>query len=167
MRVNFKQRGIWKNLGLALAYTPMVAIVGLVVITLIGALVGAIDGAITKIQTEGYWWILLIIGYVVSLLYVVYEPKFRQNRERKKFADTLILHWQFQLVKQNKTPPSEAEIEPIREMLIERIKVWAWSDPQLWSEVYPDEKYSEDPFEILSVLMSWWEKWKREHKFSS
>ena len=46
MKLNFKQRGIWKNLGLALAVTPGVVIIGLLVITLVGAL----DDAITKIQ---------------------------------------------------------------------------------------------------------------------
>jgi hypothetical protein len=165
--MKFKQkRGIWKNLGLALAGTPAVVICGIVIIALVGAVVGFLDDAITKFQLREQWWILLIIGYCVSLIYVYYEPRYKQNRERKKFADALILHWKFQLVKQNKTPPSETEIEPIRDMLIERIKVWAWSDPQLWARFYPDEKYSEDPFEILSALMSWWEEWKKGRKKS-
>jgi len=40
------RRSVLKNLGLALAATPMVAILGLIIITLVGAL----DDKITKIQ---------------------------------------------------------------------------------------------------------------------
>ena len=98
------------------------------------------------------------------MVYVFYEPKFRQNRERNKFVSALILHWRWKFAKQDNFP-SEDEIEPRREMLIERVKVWAWSDPQLWADYYPYEKYSEDPFEILDVLIAReeeWKKWKKE-----
>ena len=167
MKLNFRQRGIWKNLALALAGTPMIAFIGLLVISLVGAL----DDAITKIQLKGQWWILLIIAYIISLAYFFYEPKFRQNRKRKKFVSALILHWRWKNwkmeVTQDKIFPSESvqshflnENEPIREMIIERVKIWAWSDPKLWADCYPDEKYSEDPFEILDVLIASEEEWK-------
>ena len=148
---------LWKNLGLALAGTPAVVIGGLFVI----ALIGGIDSAITKIQIAGRWWILLIIGFVISLIYVYYEPKFKRDRERKKFADALILHWKWQFAKQNKPMPSEYETELIQEELIERIKVWAWSDPQLWARFFPNEKYSEDPFKIIDMYEARIEEWKR------
>jgi len=49
----------------------------------------------------------------------------------------------------------------MRDLLDERIKVWVWSDPDLWSRYYPNEKYSENPFEIVDGVMAWFEE-KRE-----
>jgi hypothetical protein len=54
-----KERNIWKNLGLALAATPIVSFIGIIIITLVEAL----DDAITKIQLAGYWWLILIMVY--------------------------------------------------------------------------------------------------------
>jgi len=155
---------LWKNLGLALAGTPAVIFIALISFTLLDALIDFLGKAITKLGSEGYGWLLLIIAYVISLVYVLYGPKLKRDRERKKFVDALMLHWKFQLVKQGNSFPSDTEVEPIRDMLIERIKVWGWSNPQLWASHFPDEKYSEDPFEILGNLMSWWEEWKREYE---
>ncbi len=145
-----KERSIWKNLGLALAYTLQVTIVGLVIITLFGVL----DNAITKIQSAGYWWLLLIVGYIISLVYILCEPKIRLNHERKKVVNALILYWEEQLEKQNKLPKSGIDIEWTRERLLERIKVWAWFDPELWNEYYPDEKYSKYLFGIVDNFIA-------------
>lgn len=150
MKLKFKQRSIWKNLALALAGTPMIAFIGLLVI----GLVGALDDAITKIQLQGQWWILLIIAYIISLAYFFYEPKFRRNRERKKFVSALILYWEAQLAQQNKPQPSEEDIKIMSELLLKRVKIWAWFNPKMWAECYPYEKYSENPFEILDVLIA-------------
>jgi len=121
-----KERRIWKNLGLALATTPGVFFVGLVII----ALFGALDNAITKVQSAGYWWLLLIVGYIISLVYVICEPKIRLNHERNKVVNALFLYWEEQLEKQNKLPKSGLDIEWTRENPLERIKVWAWFDPE-------------------------------------
>ena len=150
-----KERSIWKNLGLALATTPMVALVGLVIITLFGAL----DNAITKVQSAGYWWLLVIVAYIISLVYILREPKIRLNHKRKKVVDALVLYWEEQLAKQNKLPKSGIDmagidIEWIRESLLERIKVSAWFDPELWNKYYPDEKYSKYLFGIVDNFIA-------------
>ncbi len=124
-----KERNIWKILGLALAATPIVSFVGLIIITLIGAL----DNAITKIQLRGHWWVILISAYFLSLIYFLREPKISRNRERKKVVNSLILYWKEQLAKQKNPPPSEKEIEAVCEMFLERVKVWAWFDTDLWN----------------------------------
>ena len=117
-----RERGnIWKNLGLALAATPVVSLAGLIIITLIGAL----DDAITKIQLAGHWWVILIVAYILSMIYFFCEPKIRRNRERKKVVNELMLYWEEQLTKQNKSQPSDREIELVRDMFLERVKVWA------------------------------------------
>lgn len=64
---------------LALAATPMTAFLGLIIITLIGA----IDQAITKIQLSGHWWVILISAYVLSFVYLFYKPTISKNHERK------------------------------------------------------------------------------------
>ena len=133
-----KKRSIWKNLGWALAATPIVSFVGLILITLIGA----IDDAITKIQLAGYWWLILIVAYILSLVYFLFEPNVRKNLERKKIVNTLILYWKEQLEKQGKNQPSNNEIELVQNMLLERFKIWAWFDPDLWHKYFPDEQYS-------------------------
>ena len=145
-----KERRIWGNLGLALAATPGVLLVGLIIITLLGAL----DNAITKIQSAGYWWLLLIVAYIISLIYIIYEPKIRINRERKKVVNALILYWEEQLEKQNKLPKSGMDIEWIRESLLERIKIWAWFDPELWTKNFPDEKHSKYLFGIVDNFIA-------------
>jgi hypothetical protein len=68
-----KERSLWSNLGLALLATPAVAIVGLIIITIIGAL----DVAITKLQSAGLWWLLIIFAYVISLFYFLFSSKIR------------------------------------------------------------------------------------------
>jgi len=162
-----KERSIWKNLGLALATTPMVAIVGLVIITLFGVL----DNAITKIQSAGYWWLLLIVAYIISLVYILCEPKIRLNHERKKVVNALILYWEEKYEKQNKLPKLGLDIEwtrenPLerikvlalfertRESLLERIEVGAWFKPELWNEYFPDEKYSKHLFGIVDNFIA-------------
>lgn len=155
-----KKRSIWKNLGWALAATPMVSFVGLIIITLVGAL----DEAITKMQTAGYWWLILIGAYILSLIYFIYEPTIRQNHERKKVVNALILYWKDQLEKQTKPQPSDEEIELVREMLIERVKMWAWFDPELWTKYFPNEKYSKYLFGIVDNFMTYWENQKNKYE---
>jgi len=155
-----KERTIWKNLGWALTATPMASVIGLIVITLIGAL----DGVITKIQCAGYWWLILIIAYILSLIYFIYEPTIRRNLERKKAVHGLILYWKEQLEKQGESQPSAKEVELVREMLLERIKIWAWFDPDLWAKYFPDEKYSKYLFGIVDNFMAHWEQQKNKYK---
>jgi hypothetical protein len=150
--INAKQRSIWKNLLFALVATPMTAFIGLIIITLIGAL----DQAITKIQLSGHWWVILILAYVLSLIYFLCEPTVRRNRERKKVVSGLILYWEEQLAKQNNPHPSEKEIEAVRKMLLERVKVWAWFDTELWTKYFPDEKHSKSLFGIVDNFMAYW-----------
>lgn len=151
-----KRRSIWKNLVWTLATTPMVSLVGLIIITLVGAL----DDAITKIQMVGYWWLILIGVYIFTLIYFIYEPTIRQNHERKKVANALILYWKDQLEKQTKPQPPDKEIGLVYEMLIERVKVWAWFDPELWTKYFPDEKYPKSLFGIIDNFMTYWEQQK-------
>lgn len=155
-----KERSIWKNLGLALAATPGVLLVGLIIITLFGAL----DNAITKIWSAGYWWLILIVAYIISLIYFIYEQKIRLNRERKKVVNALILYWEEQLEKQNKLPKSGVDIEWIRESLLERIKVWAWFDPELWTKYFPGEKYSKYLFGVVDNFMAHLQQLENKYK---
>ena len=139
-----------------MAATPAVSFVGLIIITLIGGL----DDAITKIQLMGHWWLILVAGYFLSLIYFLYEPTFRRNQERKKTVSGLILYWEEQLAKQNKLQPSDEEIKMVREMLLERVKIWAWLDSELWMKYFPDEKYSQYLFGIVDNFMVYWEAMK-------
>jgi hypothetical protein len=153
MNLLYEHRNIWKNLLLAIGLTPGVALGGLFIVTIVGVL----DDSITKIQARGHWWILLIVGFIVSLIYVIYAPKFHVARERKKFVSALILYWETQFGKQNKFQPSEDMIEIMQGELLERVKVWAWYNLELWSRFYPEEKYSEYPFGIVDSLMAKWQ----------
>lgn len=145
-----KQRSLLVNLGLALAATPLATFVGILVITLIGAL----DDGITKIQQKGYWWLLLIVGYVISLVYFLIEPKIQRKRELDKIVNGLILYWQEQLQKQHKPLLSKDAIKSLGDTLLKRVEVWAWCDPILWSKYFPDEQYSEYIFDIVDNLRS-------------
>ena len=76
-----RKRSIWKNLGWALAATPIVSFVGLIIITLVGAL----DNLITRIQVAGYWWLILIGAYIISLIYFIYEPKINIKLKKSEY----------------------------------------------------------------------------------
>jgi hypothetical protein len=154
--INTKQRSIWKNLLFALAATPGTALIGIIIITLIGV----IDQAITKIQLSGHWWVILIFAYVLSLIYFLCEPTIRRNHERKKVVNGLILYWEDQLAKQNNPHPSEEEIEVVREMLLERFNLWAWFDAELWNRYFPNERYSKSLFGLVDNFMGYW---KNQH----
>jgi hypothetical protein len=154
-----KERNIWKNLGLALAATPIVSFIGIIIITLVEAL----DDAITKIQLAGYWWLILIMAYILSLIYFLYESKIRKNLERKKIVNGLILYWREQLEKQGKAQPSEEEIKLVHDMLLERFKIWAWFDPDLWIKYFPNEKYSKYLFGIVDNFMVYWQHQKDKY----
>lgn len=158
-----KPRNIWQNLGLALVGVPIVSLVGLVLITLIGAL----DDAITKFQLAGYWWIILIVSYLLSLAYFLYEPSFRKNKERDKVVNSLLFYLKDQLQKQQDPYPT-IEDEMVRETLLERFKIWAWQDPKLWKKYFPNEKYSNSLFGIVDSLIAVYKKTKnsKKHNYS-
>jgi len=143
-------------MGLALAATPMTAFIGLIVITLIGG----IDQAISKIQISGNWWIILIFAYVLSFLYFIYKPKLQIAHERNKVVHALLLYWKDQQVKRNYSDPPEEEIKLVRECLIERVKIGAWFDQELWKKEFPEEKYSEYLFGMVDNFIPYWESLK-------
>ena len=76
----------------------------------------------------------------------------------------LILYWKEQLAKQNKHQPSDKEIEEVREMFLERVKVWTWFDPELWIRYFPNEKYSEYLFSIVDNFMTYAENQKKKYR---
>jgi len=153
-----KKRSIWKNLGWALAATPMVSFVGLIIIILVGAL----DDAITKIQMVGYWWLILIVAYILSLIYFLCEPTIRRNRETKKVVNYLIIYLKEQLAKKDMPLPSDEEM--LYDMLLERVKVWVWSDTKLWDRYFPEEKYSKYLFGIVDNLIEYCKNLENRYK---
>ena len=153
-----KNRNIWENIMWALAATPMVMIVGLIIITLIGA----IDDAITIIQARGQWWIIVIVAFVVSLIYLLYEPSIRKNIERKKTLDALVLYFREQLRIRGVEQLTEIELEPVKKMLLEKIKLWELSDPHLWNLLYPNEQYPDTLFGIVDNFIIYLEEKQRK-----
>jgi len=153
-----EERSIWKNLLYSLASTPVVAFIGLIIITLIGAL----DDVITNIQRDGDWWLILIGAYILSLIYFIYEPKFRKEHYRNKVVEGLILYWEEQLEKQNKPFPLESEIKLVREELLARLKVFGWFNAELWNKYYPEEKYTKYLFEMVDNFMVYWDNFKKK-----
>ena len=93
------------------------------------------------------------LGRGESLIYLVREPHIRRNRARRKVVDGLILYLREQLAKQNKPDLSERDVGTVRELLLQRVAVWAHFSPELWAEQFPDEKYSEHLFETVHNLM--------------
>ena len=159
-----KKRSIWKNLGLALAATPMVGIA----LFVIGIIVGRLAEAVTELESTAGTWALLIlvasVAYVASLIYLLYQSSVKRNREGKRLADegkrkvdTLILYWQEQLAKKSEPQPSSEIIEVVRDQIRKRLLTWAKSDPELWTRHFPEEKYSEHFFGIVDNFMNYWE----------
>jgi len=155
-----KERSIWKNLLLALAATPATTFIALIAITLIGG----IDQAITKIQISGNWWVILIFAYVLSFLYFIYKPKLQIAHERNKVVHALLLYWKDQQAKRNYPDPPEEEIKIVRECLLERLKIWAWFDQELWKKQFPEEEYSEYMFGMVDNFIPYWENQKSKIK---
>ena len=155
-----KKRSIWKNLGWALATTPAVSFVGVIIVTLAGAL----DATVTKIQSAGYWWLILIVAYILSLIYFICEPAIRRDFERKKAVNGLILYWKEQLEKQGKSQQPDKEINSGRERFVEGVKIWAWLDPDLWVKYFPDEKYSKYLFGIVDNFIAYWQQQKSKYE---
>lgn len=151
-----KERSIWKKLGLALAATPVTALAFLVIVTLVGAL----NDAIATIQLAGHWWVILIVAYILSFIYFLFESRVRRNRKRKEMVSGLIHYWLEQLAKRSKSVPSDEEIELVHEMILKRVGVWACSDPELWNRRFPNEKYSEYLFDVVDNFMAYWENQK-------
>lgn len=159
MNVWAENRSIWKNLGYALAATPMAYAGGLFIIYCIGAI---IDG-IFEIQWGGYWWLVLIGAYVLSLIYFIYEPSIRANQKRKKIVWVLILYWKERLVESGKIEPSESEVKLVSDMLMERVNGWTWSDFELWNRYFPEEEYPKYLFNIVDNFMLYWQNWKDKY----
>ena len=155
-----KKRSIWKNFVWALAYTPHTLFFSLIILTL----VQAFADTITKIQSAGYWWYIFIVtvAYSLPLVYFIYEPVIRRNLKRRQAVNALTLYWKEQLEKHNKSQPSVSEIEYVRQLLLERIKIWAWFDPDFWIKEFPDEKYSEYLFGIVDNFIPYWEREKAD-----
>ena len=143
-------------MGLALAATPIVSFAGLIIITLIGAL----DAAITIIQSAGYWWVILIFAYVLSFLYFIYKPKLQIAHERNRVVHALLLYWKDHQAKRNYPDPPEEEIKVVRECLLERVKILAWFDQELWKKQFPEENYSEYMFGMVDNFIPYWENQK-------
>src|SRR3989339_1907073 len=148
-RMNENNEGIWKKLLLALAATPMTAVIGSLCIML----VGAIDQGIIQVQLNGHWWVILIGSFGLSFIYFSYKPMVQKYYERKKVAYGLILYWEEQLIKQGKQQPSSRELEEVENMFIERLKVWAWYNPEMWARCFPNENYSTYLFGIVDNFM--------------
>lgn len=68
---NSEKKSIWEVVLWSLALTPGIGVGGLIVITVIGAL----DDAITKLQSKGQWWVILVVAFILSLIYVVYTNR--------------------------------------------------------------------------------------------
>lgn len=145
-----RKRSIWVNLGWALAATPIIG----VTITVVIALLGALDDAITVLQSAGYWWVIFLVAYVLSLTYLLCQSTIRRNRERTNLANGLILYLREELAKQGRPQPSDGEIESYRKMFLERVEVWACSDPELWNRRFPNEEYSIYLFGIVDSFMA-------------
>ena len=139
------KKGVWKILLLALAGTPAAWIGGVLVLTIFGAL----DVSLTNIQNAGYWWIVSIPAYAISLLYFLISSRYREKRDREKAVSALILYFEERLEKRGRKHPSDRQIETIHDMFLERIKIWGWSDSELWSKYFHNEKYSKYLFEIV------------------
>jgi len=74
------KRSFWKKIFFALVSCPLVWIVGIIFFML----AGAVDDFIVQMQGEGKWWILLIISFVFSLIYFLFDLKIRLIVERRK-----------------------------------------------------------------------------------
>jgi hypothetical protein len=160
-----KDRNIWENMGLALGGTPIVTFVGIILITLVGAL----DDGITKIQEAGRWWLIPIGGYILSLIYFLYEPTIRKNLEEKKatvrndgLLDGLVLYWIEQIAKQYGRQSLDKEIDFTRGELLMRVETWHVGNPSWWRNFFPDEKYPKWLFEIVDNYIA-----KRQNQKSS
>ena len=158
-----KERSIWKNLGLALASVPVVGI-ALIVLVICFEKLGDV---LTELESAvGIWARLIVvftIAYILSLIYLLYQSSVHRNRERKRIldkrkgrVDTLILYWREQLIKKIKPQPSADIIKAVQEMFLQRLLIWAKSDPELWTKVFPNEKYSEHFFGIVDNFMNYW-----------
>ncbi|OGY22283.1 MAG: hypothetical protein A2126_03620 [Candidatus Woykebacteria bacterium GWB1_45_5] len=156
-----EKRSVWGNLIVALALTLPVLFVGLILFTI----VGAIDDAITSAQVGGYFWLFLIPAFILSLIYAFVEQKYKIDREREKTVDGLLLYWQDSLAKENKPDPSEKELETVRGMLLERLKVWAWFKPELWNKYYSGEKYSKSLFGMIDNFIPYWENARKSRGY--
>lgn len=140
-----------KTLGLALVYLPILSLIILVFFTV----AGATDDLISKIQTTGNYWGLLLTFYLFSLIYSIFEPIIRKNIERKKIVEALLIYFQDRYEIENKKQPSKKDLELIQNMLLQRFKIWAWLSPKLWNEHFPDEKYSKSLFGMVDNFIQY------------
>ncbi len=114
---------------IALAYVPIVAFVGLLIITIFRV----IDDGISKLQADGNWWVILIVVYFLSLILLVYAQHSGFVRARQELIDGYIYYYKEKNNKQNITIPTNQEIEEIKNILMKKIKIWAWFNKDLWN----------------------------------
>ncbi len=151
------ESSIWKKLGYALVLTLPVTIVGLIIITIIGEL----DRGITALQSKSLWWVLFIIGFILSVIYAFAEPKIKKYQNRKKLLFMSLLYWEEQLAKRNKPKPTKLETALMEKYLIDRMTIMGWFDPEYWNECYPNEKYTESLFELIDNHLIHLEKFEK------
>lgn len=152
-----KESSIWKKFGYALALTIPVTLVGLIIITIIGAL----DVEISKLQSKDLWWVLFLVGFALSLIYAFAEPKIKKYQNKKKLLFMSLLYWEEQLAKRNKPKPTKLETALMEKYLIDRMTIMGWFDPIYWNECYPNEKYTESLFELIDNHLIRKEKFKK------
>ena len=144
-----KKRSVWKNLLLALCATPFVILFGIILVTVFREIVRGF----IAVESAGYAWVMLIITFVSAFVYFTYKPKYLERRKREKIGDALVIYFQHELEKQNIPQLHGDGIKSIREWLLERAKVWAWNDEELWTAHYPNEAYSKHLFGIVDSLI--------------
>jgi len=154
--LKINKRAVWKILKLPLLAIPCCILpttAGLIVITVIGGL----DDAITKWQIAGHWWIILVIGYILTLIYFLYEPIYRRDQKIKKYVSVLILFWEAKLLSENKPEPPDGEIEYMRNALTKKVKRWISLEEE-WLSGNPGERSFGCPFDAVDLVLAEREK---------
>jgi hypothetical protein len=75
-----KKRGFWKNLLFSVITTPLVDIVGIIIVTIFGG----IDRWITEMQSDGKWWMIFLTAFGLSFIFHLWEVKIHVDIERRK-----------------------------------------------------------------------------------
>lgn len=145
-------RTILGNIVYALGITPIVYMVCIVIITLNGIL----DDALSEFLLTRPWWVLLIVTYFLSIGFSLFGPIIRRYWKREKALNYMILYYTETLKKEKNTLPSTKDIQDLREYsLLDRLKVWKWHHPDMWSSKYPNEKYSETLFGLVDNFIEY------------
>lgn len=160
MKIQEIIKSILKIIGVGLAFTPAFLFGGLIVLSVIGAL----DNAVTKLYRSGRHWVILVICFVLSLIYIAVMPTYRQKRNKRKLIDAIMLHWRIERAKNNKSPLPSEEEKWVSDELEERIEAlgWDWGYEDLWSHYYFENKGQVSPFNLMDDIMANLEEIKRE-----